>query len=507
MKSGEDMQKKQKRRHSLNSIVKIQLLIMISFSVIVIAAVAIVSNLAITKTDETLKNKVISLTSSLNVQMKLNMDGYLSRMETIAALAFGEESSYTYDATDPDNDEYEAINTEKIITDKLYSLCIMENFVDYGIVYRNNRTVGKISNGTLTLFGDKIYDELSSMIYRPRTNDGWQAGYNNDFKRIYYVKQVHENAVLVISFYTTELDTVFDNPETLADMNIRLVDSDYNIIYSKESKEIGKPVPKDISSRIDDRSSAAVMDDEYLVSVNSCGDWYVVCSIPTQIILNEKNEVKLFIYVTGAAAAVLAALIGLLLTYKLTNRIKSIVSTLDTKASVDLLTGVLNKSYFEEYAGNAISASLETEPHAMLILDIDNFKGVNDTLGHAYGDKVLRKTGEILRSTFTEDDYLGRIGGDEFCVLINKRFNSPEKFKEYVTSKCYELCSAYHNNYTGDDGTYKISASVGAALYPENGKTFDELYKACDKALYKSKNAGRDSYSFYEPSMESEAKQ
>ena len=123
MKGGEDMQKKQKRRHSLNSIVKIQLLIMISFSVIVIAAVAIVSNLAITKTDETLKNKVISLTSSLNVQMKLNMDGYLSRMETIAALAFGEESSYTYDATDPDNDEYEAINTEKIITDKLYSLC------------------------------------------------------------------------------------------------------------------------------------------------------------------------------------------------------------------------------------------------------------------------------------------------------------------------------------------------------------------------------------------------
>ncbi|MBR1422899.1 MAG: GGDEF domain-containing protein [Ruminococcus sp.] len=501
------MSKKEKHRHSLSNIVKIQLLIMISFAVIVISAIVIVSNLAISKTDEVLKNKVISLTSSLNVQMKLNMDSYLSRMETIAALAFGEENSYTYDATDPNNDEYEAINTEKIITDKLYSLCIMENFVDYGIVYRNNRTVGKISNGTLTLFGDKIYAELSSMISRSRTNDGWKAGYNADFKRIYYVKQVHENAVLVISFYTTELDAVFDNPETLADMNIRLVDQDYNIIYSKESKEIGQPVPTDIEDRMEDKTSAAVMDDEYLVSVNNCGDWYVVCSIPTPIILNEKNEMKLFIYVTAGIAALLAAMIGLFLTYKLTNPIKNIVSTLDTKARVDLLTGVLNKSSFEEYAGNAISASLESESHAMLILDIDNFKGVNDTLGHAYGDKVLQKTGEILRNTFTEDDYLGRIGGDEFCVLINKRFNSHDKFKDYVTNKCFELCKAYHNNYTGDDGTYKISASVGAALYPADGKTFDELYRACDKALYKSKNAGRDSYSFYEPSMESEAKQ
>ena len=167
------MSKRDRKVPSLKKIRNIQILMIVGYAVIVIAALVIVSSLTIAKTDEVLKDQAVNLTSSLNVQMKLNMDSYLSRMETIATLAFGEESSYTYDATDPSNDEFEAINTEKVITDKLYSLCIMENFVDYGIVYRNNRTVGKISNGTSTLFGDKLFTELSSMITRPRTNDGW----------------------------------------------------------------------------------------------------------------------------------------------------------------------------------------------------------------------------------------------------------------------------------------------------------------------------------------------
>ena len=492
------MPKSENKKASLKNISKIQLFMILGYAVIVAAAVWAVSRLAITKTDETLKNKVISLTSSLNMQMKLNLESYLSRMETIATLAFGEENSYTYDATDPDNDEYEAIQTEKVITEKLYSLCIMENFVDYGIVYRNNRTVGKISNATSSLFGDRIFSELSSMISRPRTNDGWAAGYGSDYKRIYYVKKVHDNAVLVISFYASELDSVFDNPETLSDMAIRLVNCDYNIIYSEDRTEVGQPTPETIRSRIAGRTAAAVLDNDYLVSVNSCGEWYVVCSIPTPIILEEKNDMTLFIYITGLIAGALAVLVGVLLSFNLTRPIKKIVSNLDDKASNDLLTGVLNKRSFEEYAGNVLSHSLDTEKHALIILDLDKFKDVNDTLGHAAGDKVLENTGRILRETFTDNDYLGRVGGDEFSVLINTAVEDPEKFRKYVESKCRELCEAFHNSHAGSDGKYKISASVGAALYPADGRSFEELYSACDKALYRSKHTGRDTFSFYD---------
>ncbi|WP_028509083.1 diguanylate cyclase [Ruminococcus sp. NK3A76] len=497
------MAKSKKSRNNITHIRHIQGMMIACYALLVIVTVAIVTRLALKKTDEVLKNEVISLTSSLGVQMKLNMDSYISRMETIGTLAFGEENAYTYDATDPDNDEYEAINKEKLITDKLFSLCIMENFVDYGIVYRNNRTVGKISNATAALFGDELFNDLSGMITRSRTNDGWATGYKNDFRRIYYVKKVHDNAVLVISFYSNELDTVFDNPETLSDMEIRLVNQDYNILYSKNRDEVGKSLPSDIKDRVENQSSASMMDNEYLVSVNSCDEWYVICSIPTEIILNEKNEMKRYIYLTGAAAAVAAALVGLYLSYLLTRPVKRIVSTLDDKARIDLLTGMLNKLTFEDYAENILSASVENEKRAMIILDIDDFKIVNDTLGHAAGDRVLQNMGRILKENFTDDDYLGRIGGDEFCVLVNARMSENEGFREHIESKCESLCEALRNGLSGDEGI-EISASVGAAIFPESGKSFAELYSACDKALYFAKRSGKNRYSIFDSKAEKE---
>ena len=142
--------------------------------------------------------------------------------------------------------------------------------------------------------------------------------------------------------------------------------------------------------------------------------------------------------------------------------------------------------------------------HAMIILDLDNFKGINDTLGHAFGDSVLKRTGEILRTTFSEDDYLGRIGGDEFCVLVNTRFDDSEKFRAFVRDKCEELCRSFHDSFADKSRELKISASIGAAFSPESGTSFTELYAAVDKALYRSKKSGRDTYSFYEPDKESE---
>ncbi|MDE6102254.1 MAG: diguanylate cyclase, partial [Ruminococcus sp.] len=342
----------------------------IGYTFIVIVAIIFVSVIAVKKTDSVLKDKVSSMASSLNVQMKLNIDSYLSRMETIGTLAFAAEEAYTYDATDENNDEYEALNTEKIISDKLYSLCIMENFVDYGIVYSNNHTVGKISNGTVNLFGKNLFSDLNSMITRKRTRDGWSAGYNDDFKRIYYVKKIHDNAVLVISFYTTELESVFDNPETLSDMNIRLINHNSNIIYSSVNNEVGKVLPADIMEHISGRTSATLMDNNYLITINSCGEeWYVICSIPTKIILREKNEMQYYIYMAALVAVLLSVLLSIQLSVKLTEPVRNVVSQLDTKAHIDQLTGILNKISFQEFTDHRLKNSLSIEPHALILID------------------------------------------------------------------------------------------------------------------------------------------
>lgn len=493
------------KKQAAGNIDRLKIYMIIGYAAIVIAAITIVSVLAVRKTDTVLRDKVSSLNSSLNMQMKLNMDSYLSRMETIGTLAFAEEKAYTFDATDPTNDEYEATATKKIISDKLFSLCIMENFVDYAIVYRDNSTVGKISNGTKSLFGDAIFTDLEAMISRQRTHDGWSTGYNGNFKRIYYVKSIHENALLVISFYSSELHDVFDNPDNLSDMVVRLTDKDNNVIYSTINSEVGQQLPEDILTRVDDLNSATVMDSEYLISINPCGDdWFVSCSIPTQIILREKNEMQFYIYVVAFIAALLAVLIGAELSFRLTAPVQYVVTSLNTKANLDLLTGILNKKSFEETAGERLKNSLTIERHALLLIDLDNFKGVNDTLGHAYGDQVLAKIGSILRATFSSEDFLGRIGGDEFCVFMNSSPEDGVQYEDYVSAKCAEICEAFRNNYTGDNADYKISGSIGVALFPKDGATFEEMYAASDKALYVSKNSGKDTYSFYNAEAENE---
>ncbi len=458
-----------------------------------------ISILVMNKTDDVLKTKVSSMSSALNVQMKMNINSYLSKMETTGALIFVAEEVYQYDATDPNADGYEALSTEKLISDKLFDLCIMENFVDFGIVYRNNHVVGKVSNGTIELFGDNLYSDLAAMINRHRTNDGWATGYNGDFKRIYYVKQVNENALLVTSFYTTELEDVFEHPGGMNDMTVRLVENNDVVIYSSQDGETGLPLAPEILSRIASQTAATSMDNEYLITVNSCGDnWRVICSIPTQIILKEKNEVQIFIIIVGIITVVLASIVSVWLSHKISTPVNRMVKVLDNKAHIDQLTGVLNKRSFEESADRAFHLENAPEKYALILIDVDNFKGVNDTLGHIYGDQVLAGVGEILHTVFRADDFLGRLGGDEFCVLLYlPKSATISDAVTYTSEKCRQLCEAFNHNYAGEGGDYKISASVGVAFFPQHGRDFNTLYQCADKALYESKHRGKDTYTLY----------
>lgn len=476
----------------------------IGYNALIIVVFIILCAFIIGRTSSVMENKVEDLTSALNVQLKLNIQNYLSKMETTGTLIFATPEVYEYDALNPTVDEYEALNIEDKIGDKLMELCNMENYVDFGIVYRNNHTTGKISNGTINLFGDKLYSELESIITRERTNDGWAAGCFDDYKRIYYVKQVNENTLFVASFYTYELANVFVLPEDMEDMTVRLVSQENDIIYSSDENEIGTKLPQKIVERVDDYSYAAVMDDEYLVTINNCGDsWRVISTIPKSIILNEMNDIQLSTTLIACAVAVLAIVFSCILSSKLTNPVNTMVTDLDTKARLDRLTGINNKRAFEEEVEQIISDGRYIKRKGvLLIIDVDNFKGVNDNLGHSYGDLVLANIGNILRNTFRSTDCLGRIGGDEFAVYISIDKSEEKECMNIITSKCEALCEAFRNNYTGDDNNYKISASIGASITPDHGSEFETLYKCADKALYCSKEKGKDTYTIYDNSLQ-----
>lgn len=470
----------------------------LGYAAIIMLITVLITALTVNKTGRALKTKVSSMTSSLNVQMQMNVDSYLKRMETMGTLVFAAEEVYMYDPIAENNNSYESLQTEKIISDKLFDLCIMENFVDFGIVYRNNHIVGKISNGTKELFGENLYTDLSSFINRPRTNDGWQTGYNGNYKRIYYTKKINENAVLVISLYATELKNVLEHSQSTNDVTIRLIDDNFGIIYSSDIEEIGGTLPDSIRSRIEDVSASTVMDNKYLVTMSDCGDnWQMLCSVPTGIIMKEKNEIQIFIIIVGISAMILAILLSIFLSQKISNPVNNMLAVLDTKAHIDQLTGTMNKRSFEETIENALASPYEGSGLALIILDIDNFKHVNDTLGHDNGDKVLADVGDVLRAVFRSGDFIGRLGGDEFCVGMRMSLISDDYCHKLIKKKCEELCGAFRNKYMGDNHDYKISVSIGASFSPEHGSDFSTLYKCADSALYNSKRSGKDTYTIY----------
>ncbi len=166
--------------------------------------------------------------------------------------------------------------------------------------------------------------------------------------------------------------------------------------------------------------------------------------------------------------------------------------SLEQRARTDLLTNCLNKVSAENEIKRSIELSDENAVHAMLIIDIDDFKSINDNLGHHFGDLVLQEIAEKLKGCFRAHDVVGRLGGDEFIVFIKNVSDM-----KTIEQKAKTITEVFRNSYTGNENTYKVSGSVGVACYPEDAKTYEELYKAADQALYISKRQGKDCYTFY----------
>ncbi len=167
--------------------------------------------------------------------------------------------------------------------------------------------------------------------------------------------------------------------------------------------------------------------------------------------------------------------------------------SLEILSKTDLLTNCYNKITAETLIADAITEQNDSN-HAMFIVDIDNFKAINDNLGHHFGDLVLSEISAKLRKYFRNADIIGRIGGDEFIVFL-KNVND----LEVIEDKAKKISKAFQNTYSGENNDYKISGSIGIALYPKHGATYEMMYKSADKALYQSKLKGKNCYTFYSP--------
>lgn len=166
---------------------------------------------------------------------------------------------------------------------------------------------------------------------------------------------------------------------------------------------------------------------------------------------------------------------------------------LQYKAERDPLTGLYNK----EMTGKLVNESLTFTPahtgSALFMIDADNFKKVNDQLGHVYGDAVLCELAEKLQRIFKADDIVGRIGGDEYIAFMRDGA-SPTA----IAKRADEICKAFYTVFNGEsDESFLVTGSVGIAVSPKDGENFQDLYRHADIALYEAKSKGKNTYVIY----------
>ncbi|MGE4508491.1 MAG: putative bifunctional diguanylate cyclase/phosphodiesterase [Eubacteriaceae bacterium] len=173
---------------------------------------------------------------------------------------------------------------------------------------------------------------------------------------------------------------------------------------------------------------------------------------------------------------------------------------LEFLAYTDTLTGIPNRKMILEQIDLLIDLNQENRrPFALVFIDLDNFKKINDSMGHAAGDELLIKVTSRLKGAMDEKDLLGRLGGDELAILVRRQI-SEEKLLAYTQ----KLLNLLGNSFKLADKSVIMTASLGIAIWPGDARSCNDLLKAADTAMYKAKETGKNAIQFYQKEMKNE---
>lgn len=173
---------------------------------------------------------------------------------------------------------------------------------------------------------------------------------------------------------------------------------------------------------------------------------------------------------------------------------KKAEATIQTMAYFDSLTGLSNRNRFRQHLNQALTGQ-NTEKHAVLFLDLDRFKIINDTKGHTIGDLMLQKVANRLSDTIGDEGLVSRQGGDEFIILIE------DTTRERVKEVAERILEEFSYPIEIDQQEFFVTPSIGISLYPEDATDEETLIKYADTAMYKAKEQGKNNFSFYSSNL------
>lgn len=399
-----------------------------------------------------------------------------------------------------------------------------------GQYYTNNGSTINISN-PLYLIGSTNNDKRISVIYK-------NALYNRDM--IALESPIYKDGTVVgkISglYYTNYINNILDNTASGSGHQYQIVDRNGDFILSSglsafynyknlyrfmdsvsfTKKGGSAKIIQDIRDGRPGASSLIKGGESGYISYMPIGinDWYLFALAPdTGINLQTFNmqnpTVTLAIRIVILFIILILYIIWRQIRYRVTmenanlelevlnERLLAKNESLKLKAENDLLTGLFNKVTSELAISEYLSNEGKDGRHALFIIDLDDFKNINDELGHFYGDKALSEVSNIIDHCLRTTDIKGRIGGDEFIVLLKNIVSDDD-----ISNKAVEICDQLKEIMLVKDTSWKVSGTVGVAIYPDHADNFKDLFLKADDAMYYSKELGKGSYYIYDSKVE-----
>jgi diguanylate cyclase (GGDEF)-like protein len=169
---------------------------------------------------------------------------------------------------------------------------------------------------------------------------------------------------------------------------------------------------------------------------------------------------------------------------------------LEHQANYDALTGLPNRNLLHDRLRQAVYSQRASRAIAVVFMDLDHFKFVNDSLGHSTGDLLLKAMAERLRTVLREGDTVGRVGGDEFVLILNDQSN-----EEIIYRAMQRISAKVSEPITIEGKELYVTSSAGISIYPQDGRDVDTLLKNADAAMYRAKDHGRSNFQFYTSEM------
>ncbi|MBQ6806201.1 MAG: GGDEF domain-containing protein [Lachnospiraceae bacterium] len=322
----------------------------------------------------------------------------------------------------------------------------------------------------------------------------------NGYLILFYPLSKFEDAVKRVDFAAWNFETLIDD-----DGNI-IVGADGASGMSQgsnlydELSDTSIEVVRKMRSRIDSRASGMTSVQmgnakNALVYVPmSMNDWSLVVGVNQAYVdkqvSQQWNTTKTMLYQLVIVIFIFSCVIVVInIISKVRNNEKK--RQLEEKADTDLLTGLNNKLATERKIKEFIAQNPKSQS-MMFMLDIDNFKKINDTMGHAFGDEVIRSLGQQISAIFRASDIVGRAGGDEFIIFLKNISDA-----DAVRKEAKKVEDFFKDFKAGEYVKYSATASIGVAIFPQEGADWESIYKAADQALYKAKKRGKNQLAFY----------